>query len=146
MKIAACLVLALASLGACEKTSDVAKLQQEATDLVSEAKPVYDDLDRQEKALAGLGSDMPKDDANVKQAGTALGQARGALDEMLATMSAEPVDVDKALKSGVTDNLVAVVDRLHMVFEHDETVARADITTVQDWMIQRGKLTGPLDH
>lgn len=142
MKIAF-VALALSTLVACEKASDMGKMQEEAADVASHAKPEYKELDEQARALEALGSNLPHDD-NVKDAGDKLGEARGALNQMLATMSAAPIEIDKAAKTGVSDNMVAVIDKMRAIFEHDETVARADIESVQDWMILRGQLAAPL--
>jgi hypothetical protein len=136
--------LALSTLVACEKASDLGKMQEEATDVASHAKPEYKELDEQARALEALGSNLPHGDKNVEDAGGKLGEARGALNQMLATLSAAPIEIDKAAKSGVSDNMVAVIDKMRAIFDHDETVARADIESVQDWMILRGQLAAPL--
>jgi hypothetical protein len=132
----ATVALLLSLVGACEKASDMPKLQEEANGLRDEEKPKVDELERRVAPLLEAGSKLPRQTPNLDKAGTLLGEARGAIDQIHATMASEPTDVDRAVQSGVVENLVAVVDRMRSTFERDELIATADITSVESWMNQ----------
>ena len=137
MKLAAALMLsALSALAACEKSADMPKLQDEANGLREEEKPVVDELDRRVAPLLDAGHKLSRQTPGLEAAGSLLGEARGAIDQMRATMASEPTDVDHAIQSGTIENLVAVIDRMRATFERDEVVANADITSVESWMSQ----------
>jgi hypothetical protein len=137
VKLAAvALFSAISAITACEKAADMPKLKDEANGLRDEDKPKVDDLDRRVTPLLEAGRKLPRQTPGLEAAGSLLGEARGAIDQMRATLASEPTDVDRAVDSGTVENLVAVVDRMRATFDRDEVVATADITSVESWMAQ----------
>jgi hypothetical protein len=134
VKLAAVAVLFLSSIAACEKAADMPKLQDEAKGLRDEEKAKVDELDRRVTPLLDAGRKLPQRTPGLDDAGKLLGEARGAIDQIRATMASEETDVGRAVQSGTVENLVAVVDRMRATFDRDEVVATADITSVESWM------------
>lgn len=137
MKLAAALLLlSSVALTACEKAADMPTLEKEANGLRDEEKPKLDDLDRRVTPLLEAGRKLPRQTPGLEAAGSLLGEARGAIDQIRATMASEQTDVERAVQSGTVENLVGVVDRMRATFDRDEVVATADITSVESWMGQ----------
>jgi hypothetical protein len=133
------LALSLAALAACEKSSDIAKLEDEAKDLAAEQKATFDELNRRAAPLSDFGQKLPLDTPGRAEAGTLLGEAVGALNQIRATMSSVALDIAAAEKSDAPgEKLAALIDRMRTTFEHDDVVANADLHSVESWLSGTG--------
>jgi hypothetical protein len=125
------------ALSACGKANDIPKLQEEATDLAAAEAVKVAELEHRLNPLVDRGWKLKNDGQeppHLKDIGAVLGEAGGDIKQIKTTIERVAGGIESATKSETPGpKLVELIDNMRYVFEHDETIATADIETGEAW-------------
>ena len=126
----------LLALAACEKSNDLGKLQDEANTVVAHGRAEVDAYVRRTNELLEIGKCVPASTPGIQIAGEVRVEATRKIEELQKALGAAPAEIDRTVKSGVPDNVQAVIDNLDKILEANGRVIVADFTTVENWLYQ----------
>lgn len=136
MKCLKALLLVPLVLGACEKSNNVAQLQEQANAVGKTYAPIADHLDKRRQAIFQHGKNVPGNLPDVPEIVRLIGEAGDKINEMKGITSAIDKQTDEAAKANKPDELEKIIDESHEKLDLDKTVANEDLSRVESWIWQ----------
>ena len=136
MSIRTVLATTLLALGAvaCAKTSDLAKLQDEANATVTRFQPAIKQLDERTDDILAAGNGLPPTPAGTDAYAIAtMKAARGRIAQLHGMTTAAPSEIATAEKAG-PEALHKFIDDTAAHMESGLREASADLTSVENWI------------
>lgn len=133
MKLRTLALSTLLAAAACGKSSDLPRLQEEASSIVSVYTPRVDALQRRVKELDQRGQALggAANDAPAKQL---YSQARAKVDQLRGLLQSLPGATQEAAKTNNAEELEKLIDESRERIEKDSTEAIDELDAVESWM------------
>jgi len=129
-------VLAL-SLTACQKSTDLGRVQEESLELVKVHVKQLEQLQRRADRLLdrgrAIGSKAGPNTQGIADAGRILTEARSNLDQLRGLAGSAPTAIATAAKAG-DEELFKASDEMVEKLEKGAAVVRADLDAVEQWL------------
>ena len=133
----AIVIASLASLFACEKTSDVPAMQDEANGIVSMYKPRFDELSKRVIALEQRGRMLPPDPPGVGEARTLFVDTNKKLGELRGLIEQAPNAISTATKAdNPRGELVKLMGEISGRLDEGQTEVNTNLDAVESWLTQ----------
>ncbi len=130
-------VVLATSLTACQKSTDLGRVQEESLDLVKVHIKALDQLQRRADRLLErgrvIGSKAGPNTQGIADAGRILTEARANLDQLRGLTSSAPKAVADAAKVG-EEELYKTADEMVEKLDNGAAAIRADLDAVDQWL------------
>lgn len=140
---AAILAAALLALSGCDKSSDLPRLQDDATATAARYQERIDELNRRVQALGQRAAQVPRDAFDTANAARLYQKARANLDRSRAELRQVPKQIQDAAKAGGVADLrklnATMRDRLDAALQ--EAVSSLD--AVESWLAVSAQRKSP---
>jgi hypothetical protein len=130
-------VVVAISLSACQKSTDLGRVQEESLELVKVHIKALDQLQRRADRLLdrgrAIGSKAGPNTQGIADAGRILTEARSNLDQLRAVAGSAPKAVADAAKVG-EEELFKTSDEMVEKLDSGAAAVRADLDAVDQWL------------
>ena len=131
LSIAVCL-----GLGACDKTNDVARLQDEAVTVAKFHQPRIERLGKRIDAIFARGRLLPARIPGINEAGQLLGRARDKLITLRGIAASVDKQAEDQAKKGDADALEKLVDDTRDQLDTGATEVNDELDSIESWLAQ----------
>jgi hypothetical protein len=127
-------LLGLLTSAGCEKSSDVGRMQEDATTMVKGYRPRIEELQRRSDLLMKRDRALTTALPGITEARKLLGEAKRRIDQLEGTLDAAPAAIQAGAKSGHAEELEKLMDELHAKLEDGIIESTSALAAVESWL------------